>query len=183
MKALILSFAVGLSLFFLTGCDAGKNKTNIETFQGMFDQINNKSQDYDELSEQPSNRVPPENTVPRGFKPYKYKGRLTASGAMRNPKAGDFTPETLEVGKTRYEVYCGVCHGMSGQSDTVVAGKLSVKPPTIFSDRIKKLSDGRLYYAITEGYGLMGSYSRQILSEGDRWSVVNYVRHLQKSKK
>lgn len=185
MKLLLLVSSI-LTMLLLTGCDAGKDKTNVELFQGMFDQINNKAQDYDELSGTPSNRVPPKGTVPIGFKPYKYTGNPEAAARnLRNPLSGEIKPEDFERGKQYYETYCGVCHsndGVGGEN-TKVGSKMPVKPPALISGKVAGYKDSQIFHVITDGYGLMGKYSKQIVDEKDRWRVVNYIRHLQKNAK
>ncbi len=61
--------------------------------------------------------------------------------------------------------------------------------PSLQSDKARAYPDGRIYHIITMGQGvspsfglpLMPSYASQI-APADRWSIVNYVRALQKSK-
>jgi mono/diheme cytochrome c family protein len=73
-----------------------------------------------------------------------------------------------------------VCHGETGHSDGTVAPKLAVKPRILASPEAKAYPDGRIFYAITAGKGVMGSYQGQIPDEKARWAIVNYVRSLQK---
>jgi mono/diheme cytochrome c family protein len=116
-----------------------------------------------------------------GYKPYPYPGQPeTAAQRLKNPVAGNMTPQLLEVGRRKYEIYCQVCHGETGAGDGPVAVKMASKPPPVTSDKIKKMSDGGIYHIITDGQGLMGSYAYQIVKEEDRWALVNYVRNLQK---
>ena len=166
----------------LVGCGAGKNKTNVELVTAMMDQESVKSQDWD--ASKPGERammVPPVNTVPRGFKPYKYHLQVDlAEKELVNPLAKDFSAEVLATGKVKFEIYCGLCHGVKGDGQGQIAQFMAVKPPSFLQDRLKKKKDGRFYHVIRDGYGVMGSYSRQILKDSDRWSVVNYIRTLQK---
>lgn len=172
------------ALIFIAGCNAGDNQTNIEIFQGMFDQISNKAQDFDEIRQVPSNLVPPENTVPRGFKPYKYKQEpYKAEKNLKNPLKGKLSEKDLAVAKKKYDVYCGVCHGDTGAGDGRVAGVMTLKPPSLLTSKVKNFNDGRIFHIITDGQGVMGSYSRQLVNVKNRWKVVNYVRLLQKNNK
>jgi len=172
----------GLS-FLIVGCTGGKDQTNIELVTGMMDQRSFKSQDWDPNSkDNRSMMVPPKNTVPRGFKPYKYSLNPDgAAKALKNPLAGKYEPYILEAGRKRFMVYCAVCHGEKADGKGIIAPHLVIKaPPSLLSDKIKSYSDGRIYHVIRDGYGMMGSYSRQILKDEDRWAVVNYLRTLQK---
>lgn len=177
---------VVLASMGLVACGAGKNKTNVEIAQGMFDQISVKSQDWTpNKKDNATVLVPPEGTVPRGFKPYPFtKEELSkAEASVTNPLRGKFDRETLSIGKKHYEVYCGICHGQTGAADGPVAGKMLLPPPALSTGKVVNYSDARIHHAIVRGYGLMGSYSRQILKEEDRWAVVNYIRNLQKMSK
>lgn len=175
----ILALICGLAL---VGCHAGKNKTNIELIQDMMDQISVKTQDWDPDSEDFSTvMTPPEGTVSQNRPPYKYK--LDPQGAeknLKNPLADNYDVETLKLGKMKYDIYCMVCHGEAGKGDGTVAEKMTVKPPSLLSEKVRKHLDARIYHIITDGQGVMGQYSSQIHDEKSRWAIVNYVRTLQK---
>ncbi len=176
------------TLIFLMGCNAGKNQTNIEVIQNMMDQQSIKSQDwYPTDGDRTQMRHPPEGTVPRGFEVYPYPNDPEAAGQnLKNPLAGDFSAETLELGQKNYVIYCGVCHGMKGDGLGPVAAAMAVKPPALLSDKVRTFPDGRIYHIIVRGQGVMGSYASQIPApkrkdEKDRrWAIVNYIRSLQK---
>jgi len=182
----ILAALISVTLLLsLTGCTENKRpklseKPNIELIQDMMDQPAIKAQDYDPYTGEAGSRLPPEGTVPIGFKPYKYKGDPVGGATQKNPLAGDFSPEILSIGQKKYQVYCLVCHGPKGAGDGPVAPKMLLKPPSVVSEKIVKSSDGAIYHIITDGQGVMGSYAYQIVNERDRWAVVNYIRSLQK---
>ena len=167
------------------GCNGGKNKTNIELIQNMMDQIHVKPQDWDPDSKDFSTvKVPPEGTIAQNRIPYLFDGDPVGAGEkLKNPLAGDRSPEVLLQGKKVYEIYCGICHGAKGAGDGSVAPKMALKPPTLLSDKVKNHPDGRLYHIIVNGQGVMGAYGAQIGSlpenYNDRWKLVNYVRSLQ----
>jgi len=155
---------------------------NIELIQDMMDQPSLKAQDYEPSNPtKGSSRLPPEGTVPVGYKPYKYAGNPEEAAAkLKNPFYGNTSAEVLDLGRKKYEIYCAVCHGYTGAGDGPVAPKMALKPPTLTSDKIIKMSDGGVYHIITDGQGVMSSYSYQLVNENDRWAIVNYVRSLQK---
>ncbi|MCB0391016.1 MAG: cytochrome c [Bdellovibrionales bacterium] len=166
----------------LVACNGGDNKTNIELMPDMFDQVSLKAQDWDPNKDgKGSQLVPPQNTVPRG-KPYiKHMEDFSdAEKNLTNPWANDFTPEIIELGKKKYDVYCGMCHGDSGNGKGAVGLKMLVPPRNFLEERVVKFSDGRIYWAIVKGFGTMGHYANQVRTEKERWAVVNYVRTLQK---
>ena len=178
---LIFKILVALSVLGLLGCDAGRNKPNVELIQDMMEQRNLKSQDYDEFQHQGSNRVPPEGTVPQGYTPYKYKGdAMAAETHLVNPLVGEKAIASAARGQETYRIYCGICHGQDGKGDGNIAQYLALKPPPLVSDKVKAFRDGRIYHIIVDGQGVMNSYASQIHDENDRWAIVNYIRTLQK---
>lgn len=90
------------------------------------------------------------------------------------------THKLLESGRRDFEVFCGACHGLLGDGNTVVARSMALRPPPSLID--KELASGFVYIAITEGYGLMPSYASK-LSVDARWGVVAYLEALRRSQK
>ena len=179
MKRVLVLSALFL---LLAGCNAGKNKTNIEVIPDMMDQESIKAQDWDpKRPGQVTMLTPPAGTVPRGFRPYKYTNPVEAEQKLKNPYKNDFTPELISLGKKNYEIYCSVCHGSTGAGDGPVAEKMLVKPPALTSERVRGFKGGRIFHIITVGQGVMGSYATQIREEKARWAVVNYIRNLQRA--
>lgn len=179
----ILKFTpIAIALIFLSGCNGGKNQTNIELVQDMMDQVSLKSQDYDYVLNHPSMLTPPEGTVPRNFTPYPYpNNQLEAEKKLMNPFAHDNSAQILERGKNRYDIFCSVCHGITGKGDGTAANFLKMRPPPpLVSDKVKAFNDGRIFHIMTDGQGLMNGYGTQIFKAEDRWAIVNYIRTLQK---
>ena len=50
-------------------------------------------------------------------------------------------------------------------------------PPVTTDDQVQVQTDGALYWKITNGRGSMVSYGN-ILTEDQRWMLVNYIRAL-----
>lgn len=177
IKTLILLFVSAA----LTACSS-KDKPNVELIQDMMESPAIKAQEYDEESpDHRGMRVPPDHTVPVGFKPYAYSMNLEGADKNINPLAGQMSPEVLIVGQKFFYTNCAVCHGDKGQGgvSTSVAEKLALKPPPLISDKVKAWTDGHIYHVITEGQGVMGAHDSHI-PQKYRWQVVNYIRYLQK---
>lgn len=188
MKRQIFSIALIFAVVGLAGCtDSSRPKLrsepNIELIQDMFDQKAIKAQDYDPFTGEAGSRLPPEGTVPQGYTPYKFKGDPAGGATLKNPFAANMSPEVLSLGQRKYEIYCLVCHGAGGAGDGPVAPKMSLKPPSVISDKSIAMTDGALYHIITDGQGVMSSYAYQLVDEKDRWAIVNYIRSLQKLKR
>lgn len=167
----------------LAACNGGKNQTNIELVTNMMDQPAIKSQGWNHKDDTVQMRMPPDGTVSRGNPPYAYANDPAGAEKQPNPLAGNMSPETLSLGHKTFEIYCALCHGDTGAGDGRIAEKMAVKPRNLISAEAKAYSDGRIYYAITAGKGVMGSYQSQITDANRRWAVVNYVRTLQKAVK
>ncbi len=89
------------------------------------------------------------------------------------------TAQLLENGRKKYDIHCGICHGLAGDGMSLVASQMSLKPPPSLHTK-RAVTNGHLYKTIAEGYGLMGGYAAE-LSVEERWAVVAYVRALQRS--
>ena len=178
---------LALASLVMIGCSEQHSEPNIELIQDMMDQPSIKPQEYDENSPNHSGaRVPPENTVPLGFTPYKYGIDLErASRENHNPIAGQDSQEVLMTGQKYFETNCMACHGMQGQGGlegNSIGEKMALKPPSLLSDKVRGLNDAHLYHIISKGKGVMGPYESHI-PQAYRWQVVNYIRHLQADSK
>lgn len=131
-----------------------------------------------------SMRQPVEGTVARGYnktdKAY-YEG-VDANGDWIDEMPIEMTTELLYRGQERYDVYCSVCHGGTGDGQGIImTGNYGYVPaPTYHMDRLREAPDGELYSAIYNGVRSMPSYATQIKVE-DRWAIVAYIRALQAS--
>lgn len=185
-KASKSTVALVALMVLAAGCTKGhterSKEPNVELLQDMMEQISLKPQDFQPTDrDQASSMLPPEGTVPVGFKPYPY--HLDAAAAaknLKNPYAGNMSPEILKTGRTKFETYCAVCHGYEGKGDGPVSVKMALKPPPLISDKIMGVADGAIFHIISDGQGVMSSYAQQLVDENDRWAIVNYVRSLQK---
>lgn len=182
-------------------------KPAIEIFNDMDRQAKLKAQKPSAFfADGSGSRLPVANTVPVG---YEIPSAALADGATPGPgysaldtsyyntgRFGDYfgsgMPEELGLteensaaflrrGQERYNIYCAVCHGESGDARSVItnAGFANIRnlhEPIIQPDQY---ADGRLYATITNGRGLMGAYGEK-LDVHDRWAVVAWVRVLQK---
>ncbi len=182
MKQLRLILLLALA-FGISAC-GGKDLPNVELIQDFMESPSVKAQEYDDFFEDHAGgaRVPPEHTVPVGFKPYRAGFDPALAKADRNPYAGDNSDDVLLTGQKFYETNCMVCHGQKGKGDGTVAALMPNKPPAVVSDKITGWADGQIYQVITMGQGTMGPYASHI-PQKYRWQVVNYIRYLQRDSK
>lgn len=108
-----------------------------------------------------------------------------AAAAAADTYAGDVdtfpfpvTAEVVKRGQERYQIFCSMCHGLSGYGDGMIVRRGYRQPPTYYEDRLRSAPVGHFYDVITNGWGAMPNYSSQIPAE-DRWAIVAYVRALQ----
>jgi mono/diheme cytochrome c family protein len=92
------------------------------------------------------------------------------------------TKEALDRGQERYQIFCSVCHGMTGYGDGMVArrGFNKPAPASYHQDRLRQAPVGHFFDVMTNGWGAMPSYASQIPVE-DRWKIIAYIRALQLS--
>ena len=129
-------------------------------------------------------RVPVEGTIARGnlrTDDAFYRG-VDENGDFVEEIPVEITEEFIYRGQDRYDVYCGVCHGGTGDGRGIImTGNYGYVPaPSFHSESIRNQPDGHFYDAITNGIRNMPAYATQIEVE-DRWAIVAYVRALQRS--
>jgi mono/diheme cytochrome c family protein len=155
-------------------------------------------------------RVPPAGTVSHDgarIDDFFYRGLITVHenpdttnptrAASRVEWAQEFPPsialdqDTMDRGQKVYGIYCRPCHGDTGDGKGMInvraqkigAGQTGWNPPTNLTDDVViRQPHGQIFNTITHGIRTMPGYGSQISVE-DRWSVVLYLRALQRSRK
>ncbi len=126
-------------------------------------------------------RVPPAHTVARGH--------LRADEQFYTGKIGDqlaatfplpVNRELLDRGRQRFDIYCAVCHGATGEGDGMIVQRGFPQPPSLHEQRLRDAPPGHFFDVITNGYGVMYSYASRVSPE-DRWAIAAYIRALQLS--
>jgi len=94
------------------------------------------------------------------------------------------TKADLDRGQERYNIYCSVCHGMTGYGDGMIArrGFNKPSPASYHQDRLRQAPAGHFFDVMTNGWGAMPAYAQQVSVE-DRWRIAAYIRALQLSQK
>jgi len=90
------------------------------------------------------------------------------------------TPEILDRGQERFQIYCSVCHGMTGHGDGMIVRRGFRKPPSYHEQRLREAPVGHFFDVVTNGWGAMPSYASQVPVR-DRWAIIAYIRALQLS--
>jgi mono/diheme cytochrome c family protein len=97
------------------------------------------------------------------------------ASAKKNPVSTDAA--SIARGKTAYTAQCFTCHGASGRGDGPQATQLAKNPGNLTN--LQGQSDGALFWKVSEGKDPMPRFA-QMLSEQQRWDVVNYIHTLSK---
>lgn len=92
------------------------------------------------------------------------------------------TAKLLQRGQERFNITCSACHGATAEGNGIPKklGAMAVVA-NLHDKRIVEMTDGELFYVITNGRNLMGSYASTITTE-DRWAIIAYLRVLQLSR-
>ncbi len=93
-----------------------------------------------------------------------------------NPLLSDAV--SLAKGSEIYLAECESCHGRGGRGDGPEARDLEARVPDLTTSGAMEEPDGALFWKLTLGRKPMPSYGK-LLSNEDRWHVVNYLRTLE----
>jgi mono/diheme cytochrome c family protein len=102
-----------------------------------------------------------------------------ASRLTENP-VKSLTAEEMTETERLYLINCGICHGgkLDGNGPLWKGGEgpFPAKPATLVGDaKYESMTDGTMFYSITYGRNLMGSYASQ-LTPKQRWDIVYYIK-------
>jgi len=131
-------------------------------------------------------RQPVAETVARGelahqadtvFFQGERNGHLVAAFPGR---VAPITRATLARGRERFEIYCAVCHGRTGEGNGMIVQRGFPAPPSFHGERLRAAPPGYLFAVMTRGYGVMYPYADRV-SASDRWAIAAYIRALQLS--
>ena len=109
---------------------------------------------------------------------YFYTGMVSGKEGDGFPIA--LTPEVMQRGQERYNIYCTPCHSRVGNGDGMIVQRGYRPAGDFHTDRLRNAPLGHFFNVMTNGYGAMPDYSAQLTPE-DRWAVVAYIRALQLS--
>lgn len=166
-------------MFCLTACTGADTEKPILQFMPHMHTtpVLKPQRGYDGFGNGAAALVPPEGSIPRGFKPYRMSSAEEAELKLKNPL--EVSREVLLSGKKAYEIYCNACHGQRGLGDGPVVPPYPI-PKSLQTEQMLKWKDGHLFHVITKGQGVMPAYAEQI-SVADRWAIIHYVRVLQRA--
>jgi hypothetical protein len=137
------------------------------------------------------NSLPVAGTVSRG-EGYVYHLKRDRIGDTTNYVASRLTPNPIPMPDTMrmmeveriYLVNCAICHGpkLDGNGPLYADGNgpYPARPANLSGTDAKyvAMSEGTMFFSITYGRNLMGSYAGQVTPE-QRWEIVHYIKNFQ----
>ncbi len=132
------------------------------------------------MSSQMTNDVNARGNVAGGVPGAREAARTAASDVFPFP----VTQEVLDRGQERYNAYCAMCHGMTGEGNGLIVRRGYRQPPSYHEDRLQEgqAAADHFFDVITNGWGAMPSYDYMVQPE-DRWKIIVYIRALQLSRR
>ena len=105
-----------------------------------------------------------------------------ASRALPNP-FDSLDADQMKETERLYLINCGICHGAKLDGNGPLwkdgDGPYPAKPAALVGDaKYESMPAGQMFYSITYGKNLMGSYASQ-LSAKQRWQVITYIKSKQ----
>jgi mono/diheme cytochrome c family protein len=144
--------------------------------------IDSRLKPYQESSffaDRASSRPLVDGVVPQGearSDDFFYRGEI--NGHLVRGFPAPVTLDQLKKGQERYNIYCSVCHGLTGTGDGMVVQRGFPKPPSFDEQRLRDAPEGHFFHVITNGYGVMYSYASRV-EPAERWAIIAYIRALQ----
>jgi len=128
-----------------------------------------------------ASRPLPEHTIARGQlrdDELFYTGHVDGKPVDLFPEP--VTAQMVERGRERFDIYCSVCHGRTGEGNGMIVRRGFPTPPSFHIDRLRAAPAGHFVEVINNGFGLMYSYASRV-EPADRWAIAAYIRALQLS--
>ena len=94
---------------------------------------------------------------------------------LKNPYSA--TPESLSAVREHWVEHCSFCHAFDGGGNTVIGQNLYPKIPDLRSSAVQALSDGELFYIISNGVRFTGMPAWGGTDSPEQiWQFVSLIR-------
>ena len=110
----------------------------------------------------------------------RYEPGPAVVNTLKNPLPND--PRVVHAGNILFLNRCVQCHNAEGYGYGTVGQYLVPHPPDLASALVQHITDGQLFWHITQGQGKMPGF-RHWTTPPERWSLVTYVRSLKNAPK
>jgi mono/diheme cytochrome c family protein/uncharacterized membrane protein len=87
-----------------------------------------------------------------------------------------YAAPSIARGAALYAEHCAACHGPEGHGDGPVAQGLATKPADLAAGHLFAHSSGDLFWWISRGRGDAMPGFAEVMDEGQRWDVINFIR-------
>jgi mono/diheme cytochrome c family protein len=102
---------------------------------------------------------------------------VTGNGNSANTAQNTSPPASVEVGRKLYQQTCSACHKESGKGGKMVFEGKTIDPDDLTSDKIKHVSDQKIFEYITDGVPDEGMPSfKGRLKEPEIREIVKFIR-------
>ncbi len=103
----------------------------------------------------------------------------TPAGAKKLQNPYPSTPESLAAARAHWVDHCATCHALDGSGNTVIGRNLYPKAPDMKDAETQGLTDGELYYIISNGVRFTGmpAWGGEDSPE-EIWQLVSFIRRL-----
>jgi len=183
-----LLYLLLLILFACQGMPSKKTPIHLNPNMDNQERYDAQEKQYFYNEEDIAKRNPIQGTIPYGY--FKddntefYYGKLSAGEFI--DKVSDVIPvdeKLLKRGQDRFNIYCSVCHGYTGEGNGLIAqnDEFNVIVTSLYSEILDDKNDGYFFDIITNGKNNMPSYAHQI-DPKDRWAIVAYINALRFSR-
>ncbi|MBI1750682.1 MAG: c-type cytochrome [Acidobacteria bacterium] len=103
----------------------------------------------------------------------------TPAGAKELKNPHPLTEESLPAAREHWVAHCSSCHALDGSGNTTIGRNLYPKAPDMRDMETQKLSDGELFYIISNGVRFTGMPAwGEEDSPQSIWELVGYIRRL-----
>lgn len=196
MKKILITGVIVTAVAAVIGCgDNHRNPGRVYMPDMSYSRAYETYEDHSILEKKGINYTakPVHGTIARGdlatFPLEQDKGADTtnyvAARAIANPLV-NLTDADKKEAERLYLVNCGICHGPKLDGNGPLwkdgNGPYPSAPKNLVDDAVvSKMPDGQMFYSVTYGKNLMGSYASQ-LSTKQRWMVIAYIKSKQEAK-
>lgn len=103
----------------------------------------------------------------------------TPAGARELKNPYSVTAESMAAGRAHWADHCASCHALDGSGNTVIGRNLYPPAPDMKDAETQGLSDGELYYIISNGVRFTGmpAWGGEDSPE-EIWQLVAFIRRL-----
>ena len=117
---------------------------------------------------------------------YKVADQEDVSWVEKIPDEASIDISLMRLGKEKYDIHCGICHGEYGNGNGVMSQFLGIAPRNLSDPSSQNYlnsgvtwTDGQIFHAISMGSesGVMLGLKDK-LTPKERWAIVLYVRAL-----